>query len=136
MWLWGTTTSNVVWPVFDGGRTRANLQQNDTSLQNNQLAFVNEQLAIREEVAESWLDLLEAVVTADSAIAQVSEARIALSQARADASRGEISQINVLDAERDVNTATFNLLDTILEYNRALTRLQWAIGDFSLAKEL
>jgi hypothetical protein len=42
------------------------------------------------------------------------------------------TQTKIIDAESDLDAAPFNLLGTILEYNRALAHLQRAVGTFSL----
>ncbi|MBD2502443.1 TolC family protein [Anabaena azotica] len=112
--------------LFDGGVARAQAAQQAVQANIAEAQFANQLNNIQLEVEQAYFQLqsnLENVNTANIALEQ---AREALRYARLSFQAGVGNQTNVINSENDLTQAEGNRVQAIVEYNRALARLQRA----------
>jgi outer membrane protein len=126
-WNWNATAT-LSWPVFQGGATRAAIQE----LEANHLAATSEldaqRLAIRTEVASARLEVAGAKAAIEAAGAVVDAARetLRLAEARYEAGAGSI--IELQDAQTALTNAKGQAIQAAYGLSLARARLLAALG--------
>jgi len=113
--------------LFDGGAARARAAQAKSNIAIAETEFADQRNQIRFQVEQAFATQrsnLENVQTAEAALEQ---AREALRLARLRFQAGVGTQTDVINSENDLTRAEGNRVTAILEYNRALARLQRAV---------
>lgn len=113
--------------LFDGGAARARSAQARSNIAIAETQFAEQRNQIRFQVEQAFATQrsnLENVQTANAALEQ---AREALRLARLRFQAGVGTQTDVINSENDLTRAEGNRVTAILEYNRALARLQRAV---------
>lgn len=120
--------------LFDGGAARASAAQAKTNIAIAETLFSERRDQIRFQVEQAFSTQranLENVETANTAVEQ---AREALRLARLRFQAGVGTQTDVINSENDLTRAEGNRITAILDYNRALARLQRAVTTRALAE--
>ncbi|KAB8332432.1 TolC family protein [Scytonema tolypothrichoides VB-61278] len=110
--------------LYDGGAAKASAAQAKANIRIAENDFARQRNQIRYNVEESYSQLqsnLQNVQTANTALEQSKEA-LRLARLRFQAGVG--TQTEVIDAENDLTGAEGDRVTAILDYNRALARLQ------------
>ncbi|MBD2448211.1 TolC family protein [Nostoc sp. FACHB-152] len=113
--------------LFDGGAARARAAQARSNIAIAETQFGEQRNQIRFQVEQAFATQqsnLENVTTANTALEQ---AREALRLARLRFQAGVGTQTDVINSENDLTRAEGNRVTAILEYNRALARLQRSV---------
>jgi outer membrane protein TolC len=113
--------------LFDGGAARARAAQARSNIAIAETQFAERRNQIRFQVEQAFATQrsnLENVQTANAALEQ---AREALRLARLRFQAGVGTQTDVINSENDLTRSEGNRVRAILEYNRALSRLQRAV---------
>ena len=117
------------WNIFDGGITRAQIQQAEIQLEQTRLDFQNDMNSAHESVITAYKNLKIAVLrlrTTQRAVALAEEERfIATERYRA----GEGILLDVLDAEVSLATARKNHVSATYDVARYRFDLAHAVGD-------
>jgi len=113
--------------LFDGGASRAQAAQAKADIEVAETQFSQQRNNIRFQVEEAYSSLesnLENVQTSQAALEQAKES-VRLARLRFQAGVG--TQLEVINAENELTRAEGNRINSILNYNRALARLQRAV---------
>jgi outer membrane protein TolC len=113
--------------LYDGGAARARAAQARANIAIAETGFAEQRNQIRFQVEEAFSDQqsnLENVQTANAALEQ---AREALRLARLRFQAGVGTQTDVINSENDLTRSEGNRIRAILDYNRALARLQRSV---------
>lgn len=113
--------------LFDGGASRAQAAQAKADIEVAETQFSQQRNNIRLQVEEAFSSLksnLENVQTSEAALEQATES-VRLARLRFQAGVG--TQLEVINAENALTRAEGNRINAILDYNRALARLQRAV---------
>jgi outer membrane factor, OMF family len=114
--------------AFDGGEVRSQLRQLDKDIEIIDQQFNQLKESIRFEVEQAYFDLQANgtnIDTANGALTQATES-LRLAVVRRDAGVG--TTLEVTRAQADLTQAQGNLIQAILDYNRALVTLERATG--------
>ncbi|MBE9206974.1 TolC family protein [Nostoc sp. LEGE 06077] len=120
------------WNLFDGGAARARASQARANIAIAETQFSEQRNQVRFQVEQAFSTQranLDNVQTANTALEQ---AREALRLARLRFQAGVGTQTDVINSETDLTRAEGNRVTAILNYNRALARLQRAVTARSL----
>ncbi|WP_404791022.1 TolC family protein [Altericista sp. CCNU0014] len=114
--------------IFDGGDVRSQLRQLDKNIESIDQQFNQLKESIRLEVEQAFYDLQANstnIDTANGALVQANES-LRLAEVRRDAGVG--TTLEVVRAQADLTQAQSNSIQAVLDYNRALVRLERATG--------
>lgn len=117
------------WRLFDGGGARARAAQSDIDIQTDESEFESNRNDIRVQVEEAYYTLVANQANIDTASVAVNQAEEALELASLRFNAGVGTQLEVLTATRDLAEAEGNLVTAVLDYNRALARLERAVSN-------
>jgi outer membrane protein TolC len=117
------------WPLFDGGATRAQVAQSELDIQIDEAGFANSRNTIRLEVEEAYYTLVANQANIETARAAENQARQALELANLRFNAGVGTQLDVISATRELTEAQGNLVRAVLDYNRALARLERSVSN-------
>ncbi|MBW4502001.1 MAG: TolC family protein [Scytonema hyalinum WJT4-NPBG1] len=113
--------------LFDGGSARAQAAQQSVQIKIAETQFASQRNNIRFEVEQAYSQLQSNLENVQTANAAVDQAREALRLGRLRFQAGVGTQTEVINAENDLTRTEGNRVQAILDYNRALARLQRAI---------
>lgn len=125
--------AQFTWQLFDGGAARARATQSDLDIQTSELDYASSRNDIRVEVEEAYYTLVANQANIDTARAAENQAREALDLANLRFNAGVGTQLDVTSATRELTEAQGNLVRAVLDYNRALARLERAVSNLSTA---
>jgi outer membrane protein TolC len=117
------------WRLFDGGGARARAAQSEIDIQVDESEFEDARNSIRVEVEEAYYTLVANQANIDTASVAVNQAVEALDLANLRFNAGVGTQLEVINAIRDFTEAEGNLVTAVLNYNRALARLERSISN-------
>lgn len=120
--------ANVALNLYDGGAARARARQEEANIAIAETNFADTRNQVRFEVEEAYNTLQSNLANIQTASVALEQAREALRLARLRFQAGVGTQTEVIDAENDLTNAEGNRVTAILDYNRALARLQRAIS--------
>jgi outer membrane protein TolC len=126
-----TLGAQLTWRLFDGGAARARAEQaaRDTDIDESEFESTRNQ--IRFEVEEAYFTLLANQENIDTASLAVEQAQEALELANLRFNAGVGTQLDVLSATSELTEAQGNLVTAVLDYNRALARLERAVSNLA-----
>lgn len=120
--------ANVLLNLYDGGAARARARQEEANIAIAETGFADTRNQVRFEVEEAFNTLQANLSNIQTASVALEQAREALRLARLRFQAGVGTQTEVIDAENALTNAEGNRVTAILDYNRALSRLQRAIS--------
>ena len=115
-------------PVFQGGRTRADILQADAALEQRKAELADLRNGVEQEIRVSLLDLKasgDQVAVAESAVKLAAEQ---LKQAQDRFTAGVADNLEVVQAQEAVATANENDISALFGYNLAKATLARALG--------
>ncbi|MEN3000540.1 MAG: TolC family protein [Armatimonadota bacterium] len=123
-----TATAVLSFPVFDGGITRARVEQAQEDLQIAEINLQQVKEGIALEVRTAYLNLRDAQKRLEVARKGLEQATEALRLARIRYEAGVSLQLEISDAELAYTQAQTNLINAQFDYLNAYAALQKAIG--------
>ncbi len=123
-----TATAVLSFPVFDGGVTRARVEQAHKDLQIAEMNLQQVKEGIALEVRTAYLNLQDARKRLEVARKGLEQATEALRLARIRYEAGVSPQLEISDAELAYTQAQTNLVNAQFDYLNAYSALQKAIG--------
>jgi outer membrane protein TolC len=121
-------TGAIQFNIFDGGRIKADILQNDAELRNRRNEVENLRAQIDYEVRSALLDLQSAQQQVDVARSNVDLANQTLVQARDRFTAGVTNTVEVVQAQQAVADADENLISAQFQYNVAKVALARSLG--------
>jgi outer membrane protein TolC len=125
--------AQFTWRLFDGGAARARAEQASRDADIDESEFEDARNQIRLEVEEAYFTLLANQENIDTASLAVAQAREALELANLRFNAGVGTQLDVLSATSELTQAQGNLVTAVLDYNRALARIERAVSNLAEA---
>jgi len=119
---------NLQWRFYDGGAAKAAARQEDIDIRIAEVQFADDRNLIRQQVEVAFYQVEANLKNIDTATQGVNQAKEALRLARLRFQAGVGTQIDVINAERDLTQSEGNLASAILGYNQALAQLQQAVS--------
>ncbi len=123
-----TTAASLQFPIFDGGRIRAETEQADSQLREREALLTNLSGRIEEEIRVALLDLNNAAAQVQVAQSSVGLAAQQLKQAQDRFRSGVANTIEVVQAQEVVASANDSYIGSVFAYNLAKTSLARATG--------
>ncbi len=121
-------TGAINFNVFDGGRIKADVLENNAELTNRRNELENLRGQIDFEVRSALLDLKAAADQVDVAKSNVELAAESLKQSRDRFSAGVTNTVEIVQAQQAVAVADENLIGAQFQYNVAKVSLARALG--------
>ncbi len=121
-------TGTIEFNIFDGGRIRADVLQNDAELRNRRNEMENLRGQIDYEVRNALLDLKSSGDQVEVARSNVDLANQTQKQARDRFTAGVTNTVEVVQAQQAVADANENLISAQFQYNVAKVSLARALG--------
>jgi outer membrane protein TolC len=118
----------VNFPIFNGGRIRADVEQTDVTIRNRQNELGDLRGQIDQQVRTALLDLRSAADQFAVAQRNVQLAHETLTQSRDRFTAGITDNVEVVQAQQSVVTADSNLIDATYRHNQAKIELARALG--------
>ncbi len=116
------------WNLWDGGATQASVKKADAALKEAQESLLQAREKIELEVRQDYLNILSYKEQIRAAEASVAQAEEAYKIATVRYSSGVGINLDVLDAELQLNTARTNYITALYNYNIGLATLEHAMG--------
>jgi outer membrane protein TolC len=117
------------WRLFDGGRARANAQQQSVNLLISEERFAQARNQVRFQVEQAHTNIIAneaSIKTTEEAVKQADEAlRLAILRFQA----GVGTQTDRINAESDLTRARGNRITAIIGYNRSIAQLRRAVSN-------
>jgi len=121
-------TGAIKFNVFDGGRIKADVLQNNAELTNRRNELENLRGQIDFDVRSALLDLKSAGDQVDVAKSNVELAAESLKQSRDRFAAGVTNSVEIVQAQQAVAIADENLISAQFQYNVAKVSLARALG--------
>jgi outer membrane protein TolC len=121
-------TGSIKFNVFDGGRIKADILQNNAELTNRRNELENLRGQIDFDVRNALLDLKSAGDQVDVAKSNVELAAESLKQSRDRFAAGVTNSVEIVQAQQAVAIADENLISAQFQYNVAKVSLARALG--------
>jgi len=121
-------TGSIQFNIFDGGRIRADVLENDAERRNRQNELDNLRGQIDYEVRNALLDLKSAADQVDVARSNLDLATQTLRQARDRFTAGVTNTVEVVQSQQTLAEANENLISAQFQYNVAKVSLARALG--------
>ncbi len=121
-------TGSLQFNIFDGGRIKADVLQNDAELRNRRNEMENLRGQIDLEVRSALLDLNSARAQVDVAQTNLELASQTVKQARDRFSAGVTNTVEVVQAQQTLADANENLISAQYQYNIAKVSLARSLG--------
>ncbi|HLK50324.1 MAG TPA: TolC family protein [Bryobacteraceae bacterium] len=123
-----TLTGTVRVPVWQGGRSRADIEQADAALEQRRLEYQDLRAQVDADIRQAFLDLSAAASQIALAQSSRSLAQDTLSQARDRFAAGVADTIEVVQAQEAVAAAEQDYIGSLLAHNLAKASLARAMG--------
>jgi outer membrane protein TolC len=121
-------TGSLQFNIFDGGRIKADVEQNDAELRNRKNEMENLRGQIDYEVRSALLDLRSADEQVKVAHSNLDLANQTLQQSRDRFAAGVTNTVEVVQAQQTVADANENLISAQYQYNIAKVSLARSLG--------
>jgi outer membrane protein TolC len=121
-------TGSVQFNIFDSGRIKADILENDAELRNRRNEFENLRGQVDVEVRSALLDLRSANDQVDVARSNMQLANETLRQSRDRFTAGVTNTVEVVQAQQAVADADDNLISAQFQYNLAKIELARSLG--------
>jgi TolC family type I secretion outer membrane protein len=119
---------SVSWNLWDGGATDAAIKSANANIRIAQEQLLQSREMIELEVRQDYLDILAAKEQIRAMEASVAQAEEAYKIATVRYSSGVGINLDVLDAELQLNQAKTNYITALYNYNIGLATLEYAMG--------
>ena len=126
-----TAAGTLSIPVWQGGRTDADIAQAEAVLAQRQAELEDTRGLIEAQVRQAYLDLEAAAGQVEVARQNVQVAQEALEMTRARMQAGVINTVEVVQAQQTVSSAQLDLIDSVFAHNVAKLSLARALGHAS-----
>ncbi len=123
-----SSTGSIQFNIFDGGRIKGDILENDAELRNRRNEMENLRGQIDYEVRNALLDLKSAGDQVEVARSNMDLANQTLKQARDRFTAGVTNTVEVVQAQQAVADANENLISAQFQYNVAKVSLARALG--------
>jgi outer membrane protein TolC len=123
-----STGVQVSWTAFDGGAARAQADQAIADAKTARFRYIDILNSVRFSVENSLALLKTSDQRIQTASAALTSAEEALRLARLRFQAGVGTQLEVINADRDLTQARVNRLIAIIDYNRALAAIRRSTG--------
>jgi outer membrane protein TolC len=121
-------TGSVQFNIFDGGRIKSDILQNDAELKNRRNELANLRGQIDLEVRSALLDLNSAQAQVDVAQTNLQLATETVQQSRDRFAAGVTNTVEVVQAQQTLADANENLISAQYQYNLAKVSLARSLG--------
>jgi outer membrane protein TolC len=121
-------TGSINFNIFDGGRIKADVLQQESELRNRRNEYDNLRGQIDYEVRNSLLDLTSSQQQVDVAQSNVQLAQQSLQQSQDRFSAGVTNTVEVVQAQQAVADANENFISAQYQYNLAKVELARSLG--------
>jgi len=127
-----SVTAQLVIPIFAGGANESSVRQAKNA--RNRASFETRDLerAIRQNVTQLWSQIEAADISIDAARSQVSSAEVAFEGVELEQQVGTRTALDVLDAEQELLNARLNVLDAERARDQATFQLLTILGAFDV----
>ncbi|MEW6027363.1 MAG: TolC family protein [Planctomycetota bacterium] len=115
-------------PVFEWGRIKARIRQEESLLKQAEIAEADIRERIKLEVKQSVSSLKDAVVLIETQTENVKQAEEGLRLAEIGYKNGVNTQLEVMDAQMALDTASKNYVQSLYQYNLATANLDLVTG--------
>lgn len=115
-------------PVFEWGRIKARIRQEESLLKQAEIAEMNIRERIKLEVRQSVLSLKDAVVLIETQTENIKQAEEGLRLAEIGYKNGVNTQLEVMDTQMALDTASKNYVQSLYQYNLARANLDLVTG--------
>jgi len=115
-------------PIFEGWRVRSRIRQEMSALKQIELSLKDLQERIRFELQQTFLSLKDALASIQSQGENVQQAEEAFRLAEIEYKNGLKTQLDLLDAQIAMDTASKNYVTALYQYNLAQANLDLVIG--------
>jgi outer membrane protein TolC len=123
-----SATGSVNFNIFDGGRIKADVVQNEAELQNRRNEYENLRGQIDFEVRSALLDLTSSQQQVEVAQSNVELAQRSLQQSQDRFTAGVTNTVEVVQAQQAVADADENFISAQYQYNLAKVELARSLG--------
>lgn len=120
---------NLQWTLFDGGKAKARVEQNEIDQDLAETQFTDQRNKIRFEVEEAYYNLQANLQNIQTANESVNLAQESLELARLRFGAGVGTQTDVINSQTDLTRARGNLLRAIVDYNLSLATLERSVSN-------
>ncbi len=123
-----TAYLTVSMPVFDGGKTRAAVNQAKADANSVKLGYDQTVLAVKLDTQQAYLSLNESREKISVAQKALEQARESMRLAQVRYKAGVSTQVEVFDAQTALTQAETNHVNAVYDYYTALAQLEKAVG--------
>lgn len=123
-----SVAGGLSWSLFDGGATGAKVKSAKAAMAAAEETYHQAQESVALEVRQDYLNILSAKEKIRATEAAVAEAEEAYKIARVRYQSGVGINLDVLDAQLNLNSARTNYITAMYDYNVGLATLEKAIG--------
>lgn len=123
-----TATASLKIPIWQGGRTEADIQQSDASLAQRRAEYEDLKGQIESDVRSAYLDLQAAASQVEVGQKNVDVNKEALELTRQKKEAGVIDNVTYVQAQEEVTNAEFDYINGVFAYNIAKLSLARAMG--------
>lgn len=123
-----TATASLKIPIWQGGRTEADIQQSDASLAQRRAEYEDLKGQIESNVRSAYLDLQAAASQVEVGQKNVDVNKEALELTRQKKEAGVIDNVTYVQAQEEVTNAEFDYINGVFAYNIAKLSLARAMG--------
>ncbi|MCC7008797.1 MAG: TolC family protein [Acidobacteria bacterium] len=124
-----TIAASVHVPIFEGGRTAANVQRADAALHRREAELADATVGVRYDLSAALLDVKAAAARVEAAAEEAALAREALTQAQDRFRAGVASSIELVQAQEAVTRASEHYIASVYGHNLAKIELARALGE-------
>lgn len=124
-----TVTGTVNVPIWEGGRTRGDIQQAQATVDQRKAELADERSKVEQEVRDALIELGTAAGQVRVAESNRGLANDTLSQARDRFSAGVSTTLEVVQAQQQVASAESDYISSLFSFNLAKLSLARAIGE-------
>lgn len=122
-----SATLNV--PIFNGGRTKGDIQQAEAALSQRRAELEDTESQIESQVRKAYLDLQAAVTQVQVAQENIGLVQTTLRQERERFEAGVSENVDVIQSQESLADAHLDYIDSVFAYNLAKLSLFRALGD-------
>ena len=124
-----TTAATLNIPIFQGGRVEADVQQSEAILRQRQAQVDNLRAAIEQDIEDALLDIKAAAQQVEVARTGLDYAQQTLDQSQDRFSAGVTNNVEVIQAQQQLASASERYIDSLYAHNIAKVLLARAIGN-------
>lgn len=123
-----SVNGGITFKFFDGGATSAKVAQAKESLLKARESEQQTREAVQLQVKQAYLDIQSAAQKVEATKTSVEEAKESFKIARVRYQAGVGINLDVLDAQLNLNTARTNYIQALYDYNVGIAELEQAMG--------